>query len=51
MVLIIKMIMIIIDLKGAILDFFAVSSLRRELSPTLTLKWSGCNRVQITCNT
>ena len=27
------------------------SSLRRELSPTRTLKGSGGNRVQITCNT
>ena len=28
-----------------------ISSLRRELSPTRTLKWPGRNRVQITCNT
>ena len=33
------------------LRFFTISSLRRELSPTCTLKWSGCNRVQIMCNT
>ena len=44
-------------LKGANRDFcccfffLAVSSLRRELSPTRTLKWTGCNRVQITSNT
>ena len=30
------------------LRFFTVSSLCRELSPTRTLKWSGCNCVQIT---
>ena len=30
--------------------FFTVSSLRHELSPTGTLKWPGCSRVQITCN-
>ena len=33
------------------LRFFIISSLRRELSPTRTLKWPGSNRVQITCNT
>ena len=31
--------------------FFTISSQRRELSPTCTLKWPGRNRVQITCNT
>ena len=31
--------------------FFTISSLRRELSPTRTLKWPERNRVQITCNT
>ena len=31
--------------------FFTISSLRRKLSPTCTLKWPGCNCVQITCNT
>ena len=31
--------------------FFTISSQRRELSPTRTLKWLGHNRVQITCNT
>ena len=30
--------------------FFTVSSQRRELSPTRTLKWPGLNRVQIACN-
>ena len=31
--------------------FFTISSLRREPSPTRTLKWPGRNGVQITCNT
>ena len=31
--------------------FFTISSQRRELSPTPTLKWPGRNRVQIACNT
>ena len=31
--------------------FFTISSLRHELSRTRTLKWSGRNCVQITCNT
>ena len=31
--------------------FFTMSSQHRELSPTRTLKRSGHNRVQITCNT
>ena len=44
-------IMIIIAFKGAIRDFFTISSQRRELSPTCTLKWPWRNRVQITCNT
>ena len=35
----------------AIRDFFTISSLSRELSPTRTLKWPGRSRVQITCNT
>ena len=30
--------------------FFTISSQRRELSPTRTLKWPGRNRVEITCN-
>ena len=30
--------------------FLTFSSLCHELSPTLTLKWPGCNHVQITCN-
>ena len=32
-------------------NFFTISSLRREPSPTRPLKWLECNRVQITCNT
>ena len=36
-------------LKGATPDFFTVSSLRRELSPTRSLKWPWRNRVHITC--
>ena len=31
--------------------FFTISSLRRKPSPTRTLKWPGCNLVQIKCNT
>ena len=31
--------------------FFTISSQRRELSSTRTLKWPGHNHVQITCNT
>ena len=31
--------------------FFTISSQRRELSPTRTLKWPVRNRAQITCNT
>ena len=31
--------------------FFTISSQRRELSPTRTLKWPRRNHVQITCNT
>ena len=31
--------------------FFATSSLRLEPSPTRTLKWPGCNRMQTMCNT
>ena len=49
---------ITIALKGAIRNFFPISSLCCQLSPTCTLKWPGCNRVQscathqafITCN-
>ena len=47
----ITIIIIIIAFKGAIRDFFTISSQRRELSPTRTLKWPRRNRVQITCNT
>ena len=31
--------------------FLTISSLRRERSPTRSLKWPGRIRVQITCNT
>ena len=41
---------IMIASKGAIREF-SVSSLRRELSPTRTLKWPERSGVQITCNT
>ena len=44
-------IIIIIALKGAIQDFFTISSLRREPSPTCTLKWPKRNHVQIVRNT
>ena len=44
-------IIIIIAFKGAIRDFFTVSSLRRQPSPIPTLKWPGRNRVHSTCNT
>ena len=43
------MMIMIISLKDAIRDFFTISSLHRELSPTRTLKWPGHNQVQITC--
>ena len=45
------MILIMLALKSAIRDFYTISSLRRELSPTRTLKRPWRNRVQITCNT
>ena len=31
--------------------FLTISSLRRQLSPRSMRKWSGCNRVQIKCDT
>ena len=40
-----------IALKGAIRDCLRSSQMRRELSPTRTLRWPGRNRVPITCNT
>ena len=43
-------IIMMIALKGAVRDFYSISSLRRELSPTCTLKWPQRNRMQITCN-
>ena len=51
MMMMIVIIIIIIALKGAIRDFLTISLLRRELSPTRTLKWPWADRVQITCNT
>ena len=53
MMMMIIIIVIIIAFKGAIRDFFffTISSLRREPSPTRTLKWPGRDLVQITCNT
>ena len=48
---VIIIIIIMIAFKGAIRDFLKISSQRRELSPTRTIKWPGRNRVQITCNT
>ena len=45
------LILLIMTLKGANREFFlTLSSLRRELSPTRTLKWPRRNREQITCN-
>ena len=49
-IIIIMIVIMIIAFKGAIPDFFTISSLRLELSPTRTLKSPGRNRVQITCN-
>ena len=48
---IVMIIIIIIAFKRAIRDFFTVSSLRHEPSPTHMLKWPGRSRVQITRNT
>ena len=44
---------IVILLIGAIrvCFFLTISSLRPELSPTRTLKWPGCNRMEVMCNT
>ena len=50
-IIMVIIITIIIALRGAIRYFFTISSLRRELSPTHTLKRPGSNRVQITYNT
>ena len=44
-------VMIMVTLKGANQDFFTISSLRHELSPTCLLKWPGRNHDQITRNT
>ena len=48
---VIRIIIKTIAFKGAIRDFFTISSLRREQSPARTLKWPGRNHVQITCTT
>ena len=45
------MIIIMIAFKCTVRDFFTISSVRRKLSPTRTLKLPKRNRVQITCNT
>ena len=50
-IIIIIIIIIIIAFKDAIRDFFTISSLCHEPSPTRTFKWPGCNCVQIMCNT
>ena len=46
-----KIIIMIIAFKGIIRDYFTISSQCSRLSPTRTLKWPRCNRVQIMCNT
>ena len=53
MMMIIMMIIIILiaALRGAIIEMLTISSLRRELSPTRTLKWPWHNCVQLPCNT
>ena len=51
LIILLLLIIIIIAFKDAVRDFFKISSLRRELSPTRTLKRPRRNRVQITCNT
>ena len=50
MMMMMMIIIIIILFRGAIRDC-TISSLRRELFPTRTLKWPGHNREQIMCNT
>ena len=42
--------MIVMAYKSTIQQFF-VSSQRSKLSQTCTLKWRGCNHMQIMCNT
>ena len=49
--IIIVIIIIIIALKGAIQDFFTISSLRHEPPLTRMLKWPGRNLAQIKCKT
>ena len=50
-VVVVIMITIIIAFKEPKSIFLTISSLRRETSPTRTLKWPGRSHVQITCNT
>ena len=40
-IMIIIIIIMVVAFKGAFRDFFTISSLRREPSPTCTLKWPG----------
>ena len=49
-IILIIIIIIMIGLKNTIRDF-TIASLHCELSQTRTLKWPGCNRVQIRCST
>ena len=49
--MLIIIIIIISAFNGVVRDFFTISSLRRKLSPTRTLKWARHNRVKIMCNT
>ena len=46
-----QIIIIIIAFKGAVRDFFTISSLCNKLPPARTLKWPRHNCVKITCNT
>ena len=50
-IIIIIIIIIMTAFKGAVRDFVQSPPLRRELSPTRTLKWPRRNPVQIMCNT
>ena len=45
----VMIIIITTALKEAIQEFFTLSTLRHELSPSCTLKWPVHNHVQITC--
>ena len=44
-IIVMIIIVIVIAFKGAVREFFTISSQRRELSPTRTLKWPRRNRV------